>query len=90
MIDDDWAFTELEEIEPADDEDTEVLVAVATFCVIVMASMASLLLLATPMLIPTPGVVFGRSATSVQTRSLGNRHSLQFFLDEDDVFIAAP
>ncbi len=55
MIDDDWAFTELEEIEPADDEDAESLVAVATFCVIVMASTASLLLLAIPMLIATPG-----------------------------------
>jgi len=53
VIDDDCAFTELVEIEPAD-EDVETLLAVAMFCVIVIASMASLLLAIRPP-ISTPG-----------------------------------
>jgi hypothetical protein len=36
VIDDDWALTELMEIEPAEDEDIEALLAVAVFCVIVV------------------------------------------------------
>jgi hypothetical protein len=54
VIDDDWAFTELVEIEPADDEDIEALLAVAMFRVTVTASRASLLL-TSAVLTPTPG-----------------------------------
>jgi hypothetical protein len=58
VIDDDWALTELVEAEPTDDE-TDALLAVATFRVTVIASNASLLsssslLTATPGAAPVP------------------------------------
>jgi hypothetical protein len=53
VIDDDWAFTELVEIEPADEE-AETLFAVAMFRVTVIAANASLLLTIS-LLTATPG-----------------------------------